>query len=80
MATITRRGQGWSVQVRRKGYPPLYKTFSSKADAQAWGRAQENKIDQHEPAADPKLLKNVTLGDVIRRYLEEVTPRRVRTR
>ena len=76
MATITRRGQGWSVQVRRKGYPSLYKTFSSKADAQAWGRAQENRIDQHEPAADPKLLKNVTLGDVIRRYLEEVTPRK----
>lgn len=39
MATITKRKDGWFVQVRRKGYTPRYKTLPTKEAAQvAWRR------------------------------------------
>lgn len=46
MATITKRKNGWSVQVRRKGYPQQTRTMETKADALAWAREQEGRIDR----------------------------------
>jgi hypothetical protein len=46
MASITKRGTGWFVQVRRKGFAPVYKIFSTKSEAQAWARLQESKVDR----------------------------------
>jgi len=74
MASISKRGSRWFVQVRRKGYAPLYKTFSTKTAAQAWAREQELKADRQDPAVDRKALQSLTLGDLIERYLDEVTP------
>ncbi|OYZ14039.1 MAG: hypothetical protein B7Y35_09580 [Sphingomonadales bacterium 28-64-96] len=74
MATITKRKIGWSVQIRRKGYPSQTRTLASKAEAQAWAREQESRIDHAQAPVNLKLLKATTLGDVLRRYLLEVTP------
>ena len=74
MASITKRKIGWSVQIRRKGYPSQTRTLASKADAQAWAREQESRIDHAQPPINLKLLKATTLGDIFRRYLLEVTP------
>lgn len=74
MATIRKRGSSWQTQVRREGYPSLSKTFASKADAAAWARDQERSIDRAELPTTARELKGVTVGDLLRRYKETVTP------
>jgi integrase len=73
MASIRQRSGTWQARVRRKGYPDEVKSFSTKADAQAWARSVETEIDQGiyqnlSPA------KSLLLTDVLQRYMEEVTP------
>jgi hypothetical protein len=74
MATIRKRGSSWQAQVRREGYPPLSKTFPSKADAAAWARDQERAIDRAELPTTARALKGMTVGDLLRRYSEAITP------
>lgn len=76
MATIRKRGDGWFVQIRRKGYAPQFKTLSSKAEAQAWAREQESLIDRRQAPTDLKCLRSLTLGDILRRYKDTITPRK----
>ena len=45
MATIRKRGPyQWAVQIRRKGYPPQNKTFTTKAEADAWAAMTESEM------------------------------------
>ncbi len=74
MATIRKRGSSWQAQVRREGYPPLSRTFASKAYAAAWARDQERAIDRAELPASNRELKGMLLADLLRRYSEVVTP------
>jgi len=74
MATITKRAKGWFVQVRRKGYEPEYKTLPTKAAAEKWARKREAGIDRGDEPPDRRQLKTTTLGDLVRRYLDEVNP------
>ncbi|UZW55114.1 hypothetical protein NUH86_16835 [Sphingobium sp. JS3065] len=47
MATITKRKSGWSVQIRRKGYQPEYRTLPTKAAAEKWeGSANLKSIEE----------------------------------
>jgi len=66
MATITKRATGWSVQIRRKGYPHQTRTLPTKHEAQAWARQQEGRIDTAQAPINFKVLKATTLGDVNR--------------
>jgi integrase len=74
MASIRKRGSSWQAQVRREGYPPLSKTFATKADAQAWARDQERSIDRAEAPISTRELKGLTVADLLRRYRDTVTP------
>lgn len=74
MATFKKRGDGWYVQVRRKGFPAQYRTFRIKADAQAWARELEARIDRGALPASVR-LQDSTLGDLLRRYDTDVVPR-----
>lgn len=74
MATITKRSTGWSVQVRRKGYAQQTRTLATKAEAQAWGREQEGRIDRAIAPVNMRLLKATTLRAILERYLADVTP------
>src|SRR4051794_3916878 len=74
MATIRKRGSSWQAQVRREGYSPLSKTFLSKADAVAWARDKERAIDRAELPTTLRTMKGVTVGDLLRRYSEAITP------
>lgn len=76
MATITKRAKGWFVQIRRKGYEPEYKTLPTKEAAEKWAREREGRIDRGEEPLDRRQLKGITLGDLIRRYIDEVTPKK----
>lgn len=74
MATIRKRGDKWQVQVRRKGSVPQSRSFESRKDAQAWARQMEAKIDRGVAIPDLRVLDRMTLGDLVARYLKEVSP------
>jgi len=74
MASITKRKNGWFAQIRRKGFEPEYRTFSTKAEAEKWDREREAAMDRREPVISARSLRSHVLGDLIRRYLSEVTP------
>lgn len=74
MATISKRAKGWFVQIRRKGYESEYRTLPTKEAAEKWAREREGRIDRGEEPLDRRQLKGTTLGDLIRRYIDEVTP------
>ena len=74
MATIIERGPyQFQAKIRRKGRPLLSKTFTSKTDAQVWARAVESEMDKGVFIDRRESEKN-TLGDVLKRYQDEVTP------
>ena len=72
MASIRKRGSRWQVQVRRRGYAAISRSFGRKADALTWARQIEAEVDRRGLPADPKTLENVSLADVIRRYRDTV--------
>lgn len=74
MATIEKRGRKWRVLVRRKGSPARSRTFNLKTDAQTWARQIEIEADRAGLPPDPRQLKGLTTGDLIRRYRDSVTP------
>ena len=71
MASIQRRNGRWLVRVRKLGQPSQSKTFTIKQDAQRWAVMQERQIDQGLVGC---VDKSVTLSDLLKRYLKEVTP------
>ena len=73
MASFRQHGNGWQARVRRQGHPDITKTFESRADAERWARAIESSIDKGQ-FVDINEAQRTTLGDVIERYLAEVTP------
>jgi integrase len=73
MANIEKRGKYWRVRVRRAGYPPQSRTFDTKVQASIWARDVEAEMDRGIFVDRTEAEKN-TLGDIIERYLREVTP------
>lgn len=73
MASIRQHGRGWQARVRRQGYPDITKVFEVRQDAERWARAVESEIDKGQFVSVSE-AQRVTLGDVILRYLAEVTP------
>lgn len=73
MATISRRGKRWSVQIRRKGSPSQSKSFDTKAEAKAWASIQEGLIERGEVVPTKTAIGKATLGELLLRYESEVT-------
>lgn len=74
MATIRKRGNRWQVQVRRVGHRPLSNSFLSRKDAEAWARQAELGIDRTAIPHDPRHLERYTLGELVIRYRDTITP------
>ena len=72
MGSIRKRKNRYEAQIRRRGLQSLTKTFISKKDATIWVRGIEARID----AGDLNVIapKLTTLGDLLARYQNEVTP------
>ena len=72
MATISKRKSGkWTAQIRtHKRY--ISKTFLKKSNASNWAKEIEYQLDreQYEDFSDSARL---TLGDLIRKYRDEIT-------
>ena len=73
MASIRKRGASYQVQIRRDGYPSLSQSFPIRADAVAWARDQERKIDWGEAPVPRRAMRKVTVGDLLDRYEGEIT-------
>jgi integrase len=73
MASIRKKGDlQWHAQIRRKGYPPATKTFTTRNEAQAWVQIVESEmvrgvfVDRSEAEA-------TTLAEALERYAREVS-------
>jgi integrase len=73
MASIRKRLGRWQARVVRQGYAPASKTFNTRQDAEKWARSLEREIDK-ETYTDIGKLQRTTLGDLLKRYRERVTP------
>jgi len=79
MATIVKRKNeageivSWQAKVRRDGYPPQSKSFHTKAEAEAWARAQESEMDRGA-WRDRSKADSTTLYKLLERYAKDVAP------
>ncbi|MCH4540863.1 site-specific integrase [Ochrobactrum sp. A-1] len=74
MATIRKLRGRWQAQVRRRGMKPRCKSFDSKTEAEKWARELESQVDKFGAAPDTRILESTTLGALMKRYAEEVSP------
>jgi integrase len=74
MPTIRKRGAAWQAQVRRAGHAPISKTFTTYAEARSWAHGREAALSQGQRSNTPAALGRQTVGDLIARYLRDVTP------
>jgi hypothetical protein len=63
------------LSVQRKRRVPQVSTFFSRSDAEKWGRLIESEIDRGI-FLDRSEAESTTIGQLIDRYIEEVTPRK----
>lgn len=78
MASIKRRGDNsWRVQIRKKGHPPLYRTFDYKVDAETWAREIEREIDlgTFKPS---KEAEKTTFNDLAKKFSDDFAPHHYR--
>lgn len=73
MATITPKNGKFQCQVRRRGYPPSSRTFPTRAEAAAWGRAVEAEMDRGL-FVDRSEADSTTVTDLLDRYMRDVSP------
>lgn len=76
MASIRKHRNKWQTQVRRDGHAPLSRSFLNRKDAETWARQTEVDLDQRQIRGPQDSLKRITVGDLLGRYLAEVTPRK----
>ncbi len=72
MAAFQKRSGAWRVLIRRRGYPPLTRTFDSKAQAETWARQIEGEMDRGVFVSRAE-AENTTLADALDRYAAEVS-------
>jgi len=75
MASLRKRKGRWQARVIRKGCDPIAKTFDTKLEAEKWARGLERDIDQGN-FRERNEAQTTTLGDLLRRYREQVTPKK----
>lgn len=74
MGTIIKRGDlQWQAKIRRHGFPIQTRTFSYKEDAEKWARTIERELDT-VGFVNHRIADTTAFGDILARYLEEVTP------
>lgn len=76
MASIRYHRGKYQARVRRQDMRPITKTFTLRKDALEWARLMEVKADRRDLPEDTKVLQTITLGDLVRRYRDEVTARK----
>ena len=74
MATIRNRGPyQFQAVVRKRGYPEQRRTFETEREARDWAAGVEVDMTRNE-FVDRSALKTTTFGDLLAKYLAQVTP------
>ena len=74
MAAINKRGPyQWRAQIRRHGFPPVSKTFTTKSEAEAWTRMNESEMSRGVWVSRAE-AETTTLREALDRYEREITP------
>lgn len=60
--------------VRRRGVAPRCKSFDKRTDAVRWAREIESEADRSGWVADTRLAEKTTLGELLTRYRDQVSP------
>ena len=71
MAAIRRRGDRINVQIRKKGYPFISKSFVSLTVAKKWAATTEADMERRLHVVIPD---DTTVGELLNRYYREVLP------
>jgi hypothetical protein len=66
----------WRAHVNRKGHKPLVKMFKTKQEAEQWAGEQERSIRLVGLPLTIDQLKKHTVGEIVKRYLAEITPKK----
>jgi integrase len=76
MASIRKLPSGkWNVRITRKGYPLQTKSFTTRSDADKWGRTIESEMDRGCFVCRSE-AEATTLAQALERYRREVTPKK----
>ncbi len=74
MATIRKKGDlQWHVQIRKKGYPSITKTFNTKSEAEGWAKVKESEMVRGVFVSSSESERN-TVAYIIDRFLKEFAP------
>lgn len=74
MAAINKRGpHQWRAQIRKNGFPPQSKTFTTKAEAEAWAQMTESEMTRGVWVSRGE-AESTTLDEALKRYELEITP------
>lgn len=74
MAAINKRGpHQWRAQIRKKGFPPQSKTFTTKSEAEAWVQMTESEMTRGVWVSRGE-AESTTLDEALKRYELEITP------
>ena len=68
MATIKCHHGKYQVAIRRNGYPPVYKTFTSLSIVRKWIMVTETDMERQLFQA----TSNVTVNEIFNRYAQEI--------
>ena len=68
MASIRMRDGKYQVNIRRRGYPTVTRTFTSRRAAKSWSKTTEIQMERGE--FNPH--SNITVEELIKKYVKEV--------
>jgi integrase len=74
--TDKRRTLPWRAQIRRKGHGVMVKMFASRREAEHLASEQERTIRLTGLPHTIEGLKKHTVGEIVRRYRDEITPQK----
>lgn len=77
MATFIKRGGKYQVQIRRKGFAPICRSFHLKGDAEEWARHMEIKADRGDLPTPLKVLDSYKVKDILVKYRDEIVPKKL---
>lgn len=80
MATIRKKGNfQFHVQIRKKGFPSITKTFETRTEAENWAVVKESEMVRGV-YADSSEAERTSLSDLIDRFTDEFAPSQYRVR
>ena len=76
MPTIRKKGdRQWHVQIRKRGYPPQTRTFTTRADAERWATIIESEMERGVFVSRSE-AEATSIRDLLERFEKEVLPQK----